>query len=159
MGCCFHGSKLVIFMENFQNVSSVYTKNSLVGNNERHLEQQFGKSMFSLGLYGIQILRVSYMSDLGKLFDSSRNKIKGFEKFKNFQCFRVFVLSYRSNQKRLKQQRLGGSRLFWVYMEFKFLKSVIVNACNHQFKINLIRIASSLLQNYGSSAKQDSSGS
>ena len=42
-----------------------------------------------LGLRGIQILRVTYKSYLGKLFVSLTNKIQSFQRFKNFRHFRV----------------------------------------------------------------------
>ena len=42
-----------------------------------------------LGLCGIQILRVTYMPYLGKLFVSLTNKIQSFQRFKNFRRFRV----------------------------------------------------------------------
>ena len=55
--------------------SSIWTKNSLAGNNERHFS--LGKVVF-LGLSAIQVLKVTYMSYLGKVFESLRNKIQIF---------------------------------------------------------------------------------
>ena len=55
-----------------------------------------GKVVF-LGLSGIQILKVSYMSYRGNVFESLTNKIQSFQRFQNLRRFRVFVLSYRAN--------------------------------------------------------------
>ena len=60
------------------------------------------KSRFFGGLRGIQILKVPYMSYLGKVFENLTNKVQFFQKFKNFQFFRVFVLRKISNWFNLK---------------------------------------------------------
>ena len=54
------------------------------------------------GLCGTQILKITYMSYLGIVFDSLAKIIQSFQRFKNFRRFRVFVLSYRANLKRRK---------------------------------------------------------
>ena len=69
-----------------------------------HLGKEFfsGKQRTSLGatvwekqvflrLYGIQILKVTYLSYLGKDFESLTNKIQSFQRFENFRRFRVFI--------------------------------------------------------------------
>ena len=53
----------------------------------------FRTGRFYLDLCGIHILKVTYMSYIGKVFESLTNKIQSFQRFKNFQCFRVFILS------------------------------------------------------------------
>ena len=45
----------------------------------------------------IQILKVTYMSYLGKVFENLTNKVQFFQKLKNFQFFQVFVLRKLSN--------------------------------------------------------------
>ena len=64
-----------------------------------------GKVVF-LGLSGIQLLKVTYMPYLGKVFASLRNKIQSFQRFQHFHCFRVFVLSYRTKAKRRKRWKI-----------------------------------------------------
>ena len=88
--------------------SSIWANHSSVGNNERHLEQQFRKSSFFFGLCGIQILKVTYMSYLGIVFESLTNKIQSFQRFQNFRLFRVFILSYRANSKRRKRRKISN---------------------------------------------------
>ena len=56
-----------------------------------------GKVDFFGDLRGIQILKVTYMSYLGKVFENLTNKVQFFERLKNFQFFRVFVLMKVSN--------------------------------------------------------------
>ena len=51
------------------------------------------------GLRGIQIPKATYMSYLGKVFESLRNKTQSFQRLKNFRHFRVFILSYRAKRK------------------------------------------------------------
>ena len=51
------------------------------------------------GFCGILILKVTYMSYLGKVFVNLTNKIQSFQRLKNFRRFRVFVWSYRANPK------------------------------------------------------------
>ena len=43
---------------------------------------------------------------LGKVFDSLTNKFQSFQKIKNIQRFRVFILSYRANSKEWKQRKI-----------------------------------------------------
>ena len=59
-----------------------------------------------LSLCGVQILKVSYMSYLGQVFEGLTNKIQSFQRFKNFWRFRVFVLGYRAKTKRRKRQKI-----------------------------------------------------
>ena len=64
-----------------------------------------GKAVF-LGLCGIEILKVSFMSCLGKAFESLTNKIQSFQRLKYSRVFRVFVLSYRAKTKSRKRRRI-----------------------------------------------------
>ena len=64
-----------------------------------------GKVVF-LGSSGIQIPKVSYMSYLGKVFESLRNETQIFQRLKGFRRFRVFVLSYRAKMKRQKRRKI-----------------------------------------------------
>ena len=54
----------------------------------------------------IQILKVTYMSDLSKVFASLSNKFQSFQRFEIFWCFRIFVLSYTANSKRRKRRKI-----------------------------------------------------
>ena len=64
-----------------------------------------GKVYF-LSLCEIQLLKVTYMSCLGKAFESLTNKTQSFQRFKNFWRFWVFILSYSANWKRWKQRKM-----------------------------------------------------
>ena len=57
---------------------------------------------------GIQILKVTYKSCLGKVFENLTKKIQSFPGFKNFGRFRVFVLSYRANSKTWKRRKIAN---------------------------------------------------
>ena len=81
-----------------------------------------GKVVFFFGLCGIQILKVTYISSLGKVFKSLTKKIHRFQRFKNFQRFRVFVLSYRPNSKDGNDGKLSiclNSVLIYISLSFK----------------------------------------
>ena len=54
----------------------------------------FGVSNFKRG---IQILKVTYMSYLGKVFENLTNKVQFFQRLRNVQLFQVFVLRKISN--------------------------------------------------------------
>ena len=64
-----------------------------------------GKVVF-WGLCGIQILKVTYTSYLGKVFESLTNKIQRFQRFQNLRRFRVFILSHRAKTKTWKRQKI-----------------------------------------------------
>ena len=53
------------------------------------------------------------MPYVAKVFDSLRNKIQGFQNFKNLWFFQVFVLSYKANSKRLKRQKIQKTSFQW----------------------------------------------
>ena len=66
--------------------------------------------LVSLGLIGIQILKIIFMSNLGKVFESLTKKFKdfqrkSFQRFKIFRRFRVFILCNRANSKRRKWRK------------------------------------------------------
>ena len=50
---------------------------------------------------------------LGKAFDSLTNKFQSFQKIKNIQRFRVFILSYRANAKEWKQRKIYKTSFQW----------------------------------------------
>ena len=58
------------------------------------------ESSFFCGLCWIQILKVTYMSNLSKVFSSLSNKFQSFQRLEILRRFRIFVLSYRANLKR-----------------------------------------------------------
>ena len=60
------------------------------------------------GLCGIRILKVTYTSYLGKVFESLTNKIQSFQRFENFWRFQVFILSYRATTKRRKRRKISN---------------------------------------------------
>ena len=71
-----------------------------------------GKVAF-LGLSGIRIFKVSYMSCLGKIFESLTNKIQRFQNLKNVQRFQVFVLVIEPKRKdendgKFRKPRISG---------------------------------------------------
>ena len=79
-----------------------------------------------LGLCGIQVLKVTYMSCLSKVFETLTHKIHSFRGFKNFRRFRVFVLSYRDNSKEpaFSDMFFVTFRRFWRFQPFSFNQSV-----------------------------------
>ena len=60
------------------------------------------------GFSGIQVLKVTYIPCLGKVFECLTNKVQSFLGFKNFWRFRVLVLSYRANSKREKRWKIAN---------------------------------------------------
>ena len=66
-----------------------------------------------MGLCGIQILKVTYTSYLGKVFESLTNKIQSFQRFKNFWRFWVFALSSRVSSEIQKLRKIYKSSFQW----------------------------------------------
>ena len=55
-------------------------------------------SLGKVGFLGVYMgFKFTYMSYLGKVFENVTNKVQFFQRFKNFQFFRVFVLRKISN--------------------------------------------------------------
>ena len=67
-----------------------------------------GKVAFFCFFCGIQILKVTYFSYLGKVFESLTNKSQNFRGFKKTRRFRVFVLRYRANSKSRKWRKIAN---------------------------------------------------
>ena len=63
---------------------------------------------FFLFFCGIQILKVTYFSYLGNVFESLTNKSQNFWGFKKTRRFRVFVLRYRANSKSRKRRKIAN---------------------------------------------------
>ena len=74
-----------------------------------------------MGLRAIQILRITYLSYLGKVFETLTDKIQSFQWFKNSRRFRVF------NSKRWKWREIAnfGSILSY-FIAVGFLKLLLI---------------------------------
>ena len=88
-----------------------------------------GKVAFFCFFCGIQILKVTYFSYLGKVFESLTNKSQNFRGFKKTRRFRVFVLRYRANSKAANDGKLLiwlNLRLFYCGVCLKLLNTFFV---------------------------------
>ena len=91
-----------------------------------------GNAVF-FGLCGTQILKITYMSYLGKVFDSLTKKIQTFQRSKNFRRFRVFVLGYRANLKRRKWRKTYKASFQWQINEW----GAIFMSLNWSFRLKV----------------------
>ena len=72
---------------------------------QRFLCEEIMKLVY-LGLVEVQTVKIIFLTYVGRVFEHFTKKNQRFERFKNFQRLRVFVLSYRASSKRRKRPKI-----------------------------------------------------
>ena len=88
-GCCFYELKLILQLQNFEKTC---TRTEIL-EQETKIAWQNGCQKL------VQVLKIGVLVFSSRVFENLKKNIENFHRFRNFRCFWVFVLRYRTDSK------------------------------------------------------------